>query len=70
MCSANHVSLFMSAVSQEPETRQSRRMDTYVPTSYVWSRGVAARLNSGGAVDDEDRACRPIRQAAELGETA
>jgi hypothetical protein len=40
------------------------------PTNYIWSRGVAAGLNSGGAVDEEDRACRPIRQAAELGETA
>jgi hypothetical protein len=45
-------------------------MYKYFPTNYIWSRGVAAGLNSGGAVDEEDRACRPIRQAAELGETA
>ena len=45
-------------------------MYKYFPTNYIWSRGVPAGLDSGGAVDEEDRACRRIRHAAGLGETA
>jgi dienelactone hydrolase len=40
----------------------------YFPTNYIWSLGVAATLNSGGAIDEVDRACRPIREAAERGD--
>jgi dipeptidyl aminopeptidase/acylaminoacyl peptidase len=40
----------------------------YFPTNYIWSLGVAATLNSGGAIDEVDRACRPIREAAESGD--
>ena len=40
-------------------------MFEYFPANYIWSLGVAATLNSGGAIDEVDRACRPIREAAE-----
>jgi dienelactone hydrolase len=40
----------------------------YFPTNYIGSLGVAATLNSGGAIDEVDRACRPIREAAERGD--
>jgi hypothetical protein len=40
-------------------------MFEYFPTNYIWSLGVAATLNSGGAIDEVDRACRPIRYAAD-----
>ena len=43
-------------------------MFEYFPTNYIWSLGVAATLNSGGAIDEVDRACRPIRDAAESGD--
>ena len=43
-------------------------MFEYFPTNYIWSLGVAATLNSGGAIDEVDRACRPIREAAERGD--
>jgi dienelactone hydrolase len=43
-------------------------MFEYYPTNYIWSLGVAATLNSGGAIDEVDRACRPIRDAAERGD--
>jgi dienelactone hydrolase len=43
-------------------------MFEYFPTNYIWSLGVAATLNSGGAIDEVDRACRPIRDAAERGD--
>ena len=42
-------------------------MFEYFPTNYIWSLGVAATLNSGGAIDEVDRACRPIREAAAKG---
>jgi hypothetical protein len=46
-------------------------MCEYFPTNDMWSLCAGARLNSGGAIDEEDRACRrPIQQAAEVGETA
>jgi dienelactone hydrolase len=43
-------------------------MFEYFPTNYIWSLGVAATLNSGGVIDEVDRACRPIREAAERGD--
>ncbi len=43
-------------------------MFEYFPTNYIWSLGVAATLNSGGAIDEVDRACRPIREAAAKGD--
>ena len=43
-------------------------MFEYFPTNYIWSLGVAATLNRGGAIDEVDRACRPIREAAGRGD--
>jgi dienelactone hydrolase len=40
----------------------------YFPGNYVWNLGVVATLNSGGLIDEVDRACRPIREAATRGE--
>jgi dienelactone hydrolase len=42
----------------------------YFPGNYVWNLGVVAALNSGGLIDEVDRACRPIREAAANGEDA
>ncbi len=42
-------------------------MFEYFPGNYIWSFGVTAALNSGGAVDEVDRACRPIRDLAQQG---
>jgi dienelactone hydrolase len=42
----------------------------YFPGNYVWNLGVVATLNSGGLIDEVDRACRPIREAAQRGEDA
>jgi dienelactone hydrolase len=42
----------------------------YFPGNYVWNLGVVAALNSGGLIDEVDRACRPIREAAATGEDA
>jgi dienelactone hydrolase len=42
----------------------------YFPGNYVWNLGVVAALNSGGLIDEVDRACRPIREAAARGEDA
>jgi dienelactone hydrolase len=39
----------------------------YFPGNYVWNLGVVATLNSGGFIDEVDRACRPIREAATRG---
>jgi len=39
----------------------------YFPGNYVWNLGVVATLNSGGLIDEVDRACRPIREAAQRG---
>jgi dienelactone hydrolase len=36
----------------------------------VWNLGVVAALNSGGLIDEVDRACRPIKEAAAAGEDA
>jgi pimeloyl-ACP methyl ester carboxylesterase len=43
----------------------------YFPTGpYTWNLSVAATLNSGGLIDEVDRACRPIKDAANAGEDA
>ena len=42
-------------------------MFEYFPGNYVWNLGVVAALNSGGAIDEVDRACRPIRELAAQG---
>src|SRR6188472_903359 len=43
------------------------RMFEYFPGNYIWNLGVAATLNSGGMIDEVDRACRPIRELAAQG---
>ena len=45
-------------------------MFEYFPGNYVWNLGVVAALNSGGLIDEVDRACRPIRETASRGEDA
>src|SRR6478672_2587925 len=42
-------------------------MFEYFPGNYVWNLSVVATLNSGGFIDEVDRACRPIREAATRG---
>ena len=42
-------------------------MFEYFPGNYVWNLGVVATLNSGGQIDEVDRACRPIRELAGQG---
>jgi len=42
-------------------------MFEYFPGNYVWNLGVVAAINSGGLIDEVDRACRPIREAATQG---
>lgn len=42
-------------------------MFEYFPGNYVWNLGVVAALNSGGLIDEVDRACRPIRDLASQG---
>jgi dienelactone hydrolase len=42
-------------------------MFEYFPGNYVWNLSVAATLNSGGLIDEVDRACRPIRELAAHG---
>jgi dienelactone hydrolase len=45
-------------------------MFEYFPGNYVWNLSVVATLNSGGLIDEVDRACRPIKDAAARGEDA
>ena len=45
-------------------------MFEYFPGNYVWNLGVVAALNSGGLIDEIDRACRPLREAATRGSDA
>ena len=48
--------------------RESRQlMFEYFPGNYIWNLGVVATLNSGGTIDEVDRACRPIRELAAQG---
>jgi fermentation-respiration switch protein FrsA (DUF1100 family) len=42
----------------------------YFPGNYVWNLTVVAALNSGGLIDEVDRACRPLRDAAAQGPDA
>ena len=42
-------------------------MFEYFPGNYIWNLGVVATLNSGGTIDEVDRACRPIRELARQG---
>ena len=42
-------------------------MFEYFPGNYVWNLGVVATLNSGGLIDEVDRACRPVRELAAQG---
>ncbi|MFI1459164.1 alpha/beta hydrolase family protein [Nocardia carnea] len=42
-------------------------MFEYFPGNYIWNLGVVATLNSGGLIDEVDRACRPIRELAVQG---
>lgn len=42
-------------------------MFEYFPGNYVWNLAVVATLNSGGLIDEVDRACRPLREAAAQG---
>ncbi len=45
-------------------------MYEYFPGNYVWNLSVVATLNNGGLIDEVDRACRPLREAAARGEDA
>ncbi|MGW0710040.1 alpha/beta hydrolase family protein [Streptomyces sp. NPDC002643] len=45
-------------------------MYEYFPGNYTWNLSVVAVLNSGGTIDEVDRACRPLREAARRGEDA
>jgi len=42
----------------------------YFSGNYAWNLSVVATLNSGGLIDEVDRACRPIREAAAQGSDA
>jgi len=42
----------------------------YFPGNYVWNLAVVATLNSGGLIDEVDRACRPLLEAAARDEDA
>jgi dienelactone hydrolase len=42
----------------------------YFAGNYVWNLGVVATLNSGGLIEEVDRACRPIKEIAQCGEDA
>lgn len=45
-------------------------MFMYFPTNYVWSLSVVATLNNGGYIDEVDRACKPVLEAAQNGDDA
>lgn len=45
-------------------------MFEYFPGNYVWNLAVVATLNSGGYIDEVDRACRPVRDLARQGADA
>jgi dienelactone hydrolase len=45
-------------------------MFEYFPGNYIWNLGVVATLNSGGTIDEVDRACRPIRELSRQGSDA
>ena len=58
------------AVRPRPEHSRGTTVFEYFPGNYVWNLGVVATLNSGGLIDEVDRACRPIKEAAARGEDA
>ncbi|MET9972102.1 alpha/beta hydrolase [Streptomyces sp. NPDC006356] len=45
-------------------------MFEYFTDNYVWNLSVVAALNSGGTIDEVDRACRTLKEAAARGEDA
>ncbi len=45
-------------------------MFEYFPGNYVWNLSVVATLNSGGLIDEVDRACRSLRSIATTNEGA
>ena len=45
-------------------------MFEYFPSNYPWNLAVVGALNSGGLINEVDRACRPIREAAARSEDA
>jgi dienelactone hydrolase len=45
-------------------------MFMYFPTNYVWSLAAVATLNNGGFIDEVDRACKPVLEAAKNGDDA
>ncbi|WP_155370034.1 alpha/beta hydrolase family protein [Catellatospora vulcania] len=45
-------------------------MFEYFPGNYVWNLAVIGALNSGALIDEVDRACRPLREAAARGADA
>ena len=45
-------------------------MFEYFPGNYVWNFSVVGALNNGGLIDEVDRACRPLREAAARGSDA
>ena len=45
-------------------------MFEYFPGNYVWNLSVVGALNSGGQIDEIDRACRPLLEAAKAGSDA
>ena len=53
-----------------PDRPRGPAVFEYFPGNYVWNLGVVATLNSGGLIDEVDRACRPIKEAAAQGEDA
>lgn len=50
-----------------PCTTRGPAVFEYFPGNYVWNLAVVAALNSGGLIDEIDRACRPLRDAAAQG---
>ncbi|MBY6681497.1 alpha/beta hydrolase [Rhodococcus sp. BP-316] len=45
-------------------------MFEYFPGNYVWNMSVVGAMNSGGRIDEVDRACRPLLEAAKGGSDA
>ncbi|MFI6958550.1 alpha/beta hydrolase family protein [Nocardia sp. NPDC050408] len=45
-------------------------MFEYFPGNYVWNLAVVGALNAGGQIDEVDRACRPLLEAAKGGSDA
>ena len=53
------------AVRAAPDNhREEPPCSSTSPGNYVWNLGVVATLNTGGLIDEVDRACRPIKEAA------